>query len=229
MKYPINFFLDDHECSATRNAAAASWKSTLDRPGFRTPTNSAPRLIAAGKMQRPKSEFQKSPPRNNITSTAPFVRRYCRPTHAPVNWVAKYRWAMPGSSRSRCIAAIASRIPANRPLFKRRLALRAENRSICGIEGFAALHSPKTHTISPARPLNGNQALHLCRHGRCELLERAPEVGQKPESRLVIFPVNSCDGQTNPFSETVYGVAHRVNRLDKLTTQCDGSSALSFN
>ena len=80
----------------------------------------------------------------------------------------------------------------------------------------------RTQLVSAAHPLNGKQAWHLCRHGRYERLERAPEVGQKPEGRLVIFPVNSGDGHTIRFSETVYGVAHRVNRLDKLMTQCDG-------
>lgn len=46
-------------------------------------------------LQRHEFESQESPPRNNITNTAPSMRRYCRLTHARVNWVAKYRLTCP--------------------------------------------------------------------------------------------------------------------------------------
>ena len=140
MKNPVDFYSSDRGCPATPNATAASWKSTLDCPGFRTPTRSAPRLIAAALMQRHESESQESPPRNNITSTAPSMRRYCRLTLARVNWVAKYRLTYPARRGTAWIVTIASRIPANRPIFKRGLALRTENRSRCGVEYPAELH-----------------------------------------------------------------------------------------
>lgn len=72
-------------------------------------------------------------------------------------------------------------------------------------------------------------ASHTGGRRRCELLERAPEIDQKPEGHLVFCPVNSCDDHTIPHRETVCRVPQRLNRLDKLTTQCDECMALSFS
>lgn len=71
-------------------------------------------------------------------------------------------------------------------------------------------------------------ASHTGGRRRCELLERAPEVGQEPEGYFAISAVNSCDGDTIPLRETVCRVALGLHRSDNLMTQCDGCAALSF-